>query len=164
MDAAETTKKGSWLSSEAVFATASVVLAFLFLFAINNQPWIEARTSDSMGVGFVPRLGVFIVIAGGLVLLIELRSLLLSAAGRSQVEYGRLRDFTYPAIVAVTYIYGVYALGFVVVTAIMLPVYLYAGGVRRLRVLVPTGVVSVLLMYIFFMRMLTLFFPRARFF
>jgi hypothetical protein len=164
MSAAEVKKKASRPSSEAVFAVSTVVLALIFLFAINNQPWIEARTSDAMGTGFVPRLGVYIAIAGGLVLLLEIWRLPASAAGRSVVEQGRLRDFTYPAIVAATYVYGVYNIGFVVVTAIMLPGYLYASGIRRMKVLVPVSVVATLLMYIFFIRMLTLFFPRARFF
>ena len=157
-------EKSSGARSEALFGVATVVLAIIFLIAINNQEWIESRTSDSMGTGFVPRLGVYMVAAGALVLLLENWLHPHAIISGASVPHGLIADFAYPAIVAVTYIYAVYSLGFVVVTAVMLPLYLYTSGIRRLKTFIPVSVVGTLLMYIFFMRMLTLFFPRARLF
>lgn len=147
-----------------VFAVMTVVLAAVFLTAINYQPWISSQTSDSMGTGFVPRLGVYIVVLGAVILLLEAWRLPLGDRTRGAAGEGRLRDYAYPAIVAAVYIYGVYNIGFVVVTMVMFPIYLYGSGIRKLRVLVPVSIGGTLIMYIFFMRMLSLFFPRARFF
>lgn len=150
-------------SPDFLFLLPTLVLATVFLIAINNSEWITARTTDSMGTGFIPRLGGGIVIVGTVLALIETRKFPTIASS----EGPGAKTFHYlfiPAVVAAVYIYAAYAIGLVVVTVIALPAYFYANGIRAPKILIPLSLVGTAAIYVFFIRMLGLFFPASRFF
>lgn len=149
-----------WTSPDILFLGPAFVVTLLFMLVINQQSWVDASSTDPMGPAFVPRLGLYIILGGILLAIVETRRF----PSVSSSEGPGARTFQYlllPAIVGGIYIYAAYALGLLVSTVVLLLGYYYANGVRRLRVLIPLAVVGSGLIYVFFMRILGLYFPDA---
>lgn len=149
-------------SPDVIFLGPMFAFTLLFLFVINQQDWISTTSSDSLGPGFVPRLGLYIILAGALLALAETRKFP-SVASEDGPGVHTLHYLMFPALVGGLYIYSAYAFGLMVSTVILFSVYFYVNGIRKPKIYFPLVALSTGAIYFFFMRILGIYFPSSLF-